>query len=131
MSGTANISAKNKAGLILAALIGLSDLSGPFMPYPEDAQAGPPIAVLVAGAILGLITLIAVVHTWRTGSRLGARITAGSRILSIFGALPAFFVKGVPPSVVAYVGLGFVLTILSVVLVLSRPRVQHHEAALK
>jgi hypothetical protein len=122
------LTTKNKVGLVLAAIIGVLDLSGPFTPTPGNADdpntAGPPMAILVAGAVLGLITLIAVVYTWRTGNRVGARIVAGSRILSILGALPAFFVSGVPAGVVAFVAAAVVLTIVSVVLVLSRPAPQ-------
>jgi hypothetical protein len=112
---------KNKVGLSLATLLGLSDLIGPFVPFPGAQDApGPPTAVQVAGAVLGLITLAAVVHTWRTGNRVSARIIAGTRILSLLGALPAFFVPGVPAGVVAVVAAGALLTILSVLLVLSR-----------
>lgn len=112
---------KNKIGLGLAALLGLSDVTSPFWPAPEGATNGPPFAVLVAGAVLGLITLVCVVHTWRTGSRISARLIAGTRILSILGAMPAFFVSGIPPVAVAIVAALVLLTIISVVLVLSRP----------
>ena len=117
-----NIGLKAKVGLVIASLLAVSDLTAPFMPAPPEATNGPPMAVLIAGAVLGLITLAAVVYTWRTGNRLGARIVAGSRILSMIGALPAFFVDGIPAFIVAIVGLGVVLTIVAVVLVLSRPK---------
>ncbi len=61
------------------------------------------------------------VHTWRTGNRVSARIVAGSRILSLLSALPAFFVEGVPALLVASVAVFAVLTVVAVGLVLSRP----------
>jgi hypothetical protein len=117
----ARLSVKNKIGLGLALLFGVLDLSGPFGPTGSPDEPGPPMAVLVAGAVLGLITIVAAIWTWRTASRTGARIVAGSRILSILGALPAFFVSGVPAIVVAMVAVSVVLTVVTVVLVLSKP----------
>lgn len=126
MTGTAAIlTTKNKVGLVLAALLGLSDLLSLLVPQGDGQDngdvAGPPLPVLIAGAVLGVITLVAVVYTWRTANRVGSRIIAGSRILSILGALPAFFVSGVPAFVVALVAVIVVLTIVTIALVLSRP----------
>jgi hypothetical protein len=115
------LSVKNKIGLGLALLFGLLDLGSPFGPTGSPDEPGPPMAVLIASAVLGLITIIAAIWTWRTASRAGARIVAGSRILSILGALPAFFVSGVPAVVVAMVAVSVVLTVVTVVLVLSKP----------
>lgn len=116
-------STRNKIGLVLAVLFGLADLSGPFTPVgADDGQAGPPMPVLVAGAVLGLVTLVAVVFAWRNASRVAARIVAGTRILSALSALPAFFVTGVPAPVVALVAVSVVLTVVCVVLVLAPPK---------
>ena len=116
------LSVKNKVGLALAALLGLADLPGAFtMGEPAAGEEGPPVVVLVAGVVLGLVTLVAAAYTWRTGNRVGSRVVAGSRILSLIGALPAFFVGGVPGFLVAVVAVGAVLTVVAVGLVLSRP----------
>jgi hypothetical protein len=116
-------STRNKIGLVLAVLFGLGDLSSPFTPVgADDGQAGPPMPVLVADAVLGIVTLVAVVFAWRSASRVAARIVAGTRILSALTALPAFFVSGVPAPVVALVAVSVVLTIVCVVLVLAPPR---------
>jgi hypothetical protein len=80
------------------------------------------MAVLVVGSVLGLVTLIGVAYTWRTGNRVGSRIIAGARILSAVLALPAFFVEGVPAGLVALAASGIVVTVLCVWLVLSPPR---------
>jgi hypothetical protein len=124
---TAGATTRNKVGLVLAALLGLSDLVGAFLPTPGSSDpnsAGPPLPVLLADGVIGLVTLIAVIYTWRTGSRISARIVAGTRVLSALSALPAFFVKGVPAGTVALVGALVVLTVVSIVLVLARPTPQ-------
>ena len=121
---TARLSVKNKIGLGLAALLGLTDLTSLLGPQPAEGEAGPPMAVLIAGTILGLITVVAVVYVFRTASRTGSRIVAGSRILSMITALPAFFVEGVPAPLVAIVAIGVIVTLLTVWLVLARPAPQ-------
>jgi hypothetical protein len=115
----------NKVGLGLAALLGLTDLTGPFL-TPSDGEvageAGPPMVVLIACAVLGVITLVGVVWAWRTGSRPAARIVAGSRILSALSALPAFFVGGVPAPLILIAAAGILLTALACYLMLRPAR---------
>ncbi|TQS41051.1 hypothetical protein [Cryptosporangium phraense] len=116
---SAPVTTKNKIGLALAALLGVADLVGLAIPT-DSGEAGPPLVVLIIGAVLGVLTLAAAVYTWRTGNRIGARVVAGTRILSTLGALPAFFVPGVPAGLVAGVAVQVVLTVTAIVLVLSR-----------
>jgi hypothetical protein len=59
--------------------------------------------VLIAAGVIGLVTLIAVVIMWRSGSRVAARMIAGSPILSVRLALPAFFSSAVPAPLVVLV----------------------------
>ncbi|MGW3667798.1 hypothetical protein [Streptomyces sp. NPDC005141] len=116
------LSRKNKVGLGLAAALGLLDMTNAFdFLVPDSDEPGPPAGVLVADAVLGLITVVAVVYTWRTANRTGSRIVAGSRILSAITALPALFVTGVPAWVVAFVAVFIVITVVMIALVLSRP----------
>ncbi|MGH4007227.1 MAG: hypothetical protein ACRDTH_03490 [Pseudonocardiaceae bacterium] len=123
------LSLKNKIGLGLAGLLGLVDTLILFTSLqPDPSEAGPPFAVLVADSVLGLITLVAVVYTWRARSQVGGRIVAGSRILSMISALPAFFVDGVPSGVVVFVAVYVVVTVVTVGLVLSRPERPHQIA---
>jgi hypothetical protein len=110
----------NRAGLIVALLLGLLDLSAPFTPTP-DGEDGPPYAILLIDAVLGLITVVAVVIAWRTARRGAVRIAAGARIISAVTALPAFFVE-VPAALQAAVGLFVVVTIACVVLMLAPSR---------
>ena len=116
------VSTRNKVGLVLAALLGLGDLLSLASISTDSDEPGPPGAVLIAGAVFGLITLVGVVYTWRTGNRVGSRVVAGSRILSMLGTLPAFFVPDVPAGLVLVAATMVVLTLVSVVLVLARNR---------
>jgi hypothetical protein len=119
-SSTTGLTRRNRIGLGICAVLAVADLAGLAMVGGTDSDAvGPPSAVLVAGAVLGAITLVAVVSTWRTGSRAGSRVVAGTRILSAFGALPAFFVDDVPAGLVASAGAGVAVTLVAVWLVLS------------
>jgi hypothetical protein len=113
---------KNKVGLVLAGLLALGDLVGPFtVPTPKPGEQGPPMVVLWASAVMGLITVIACIYVWRTGDRVGSRVIAGARILSAATSLPAFFVGDVPAGLVVVAAAGIVLTIIVVGLVLARP----------
>ncbi|MFD7878214.1 hypothetical protein ACFV5G_29645 [Streptomyces sp. NPDC059766] len=88
-----SLTRKNKVGLGLAAFLGLADTSNFFMiPQGDSDTPGPPVAVLIADGVLGVITVAAVVYAWRLTSRTASRVVAGARILSVITALPALFV---------------------------------------
>ncbi|MDT4988053.1 MAG: hypothetical protein QOI74_2147 [Micromonosporaceae bacterium] len=114
------LSKLNKAGLVLAFLIGLADLTSPFQPTP-GGQDGPPYAILLLDAALGLITVVAVVVAWRTAKRGAVRLVAGARIISMITALPAFFVD-VPAGIKVLVGVMVLLTVAVVTMVLTPAR---------
>jgi hypothetical protein len=121
-TGNTALSTRNKAGLVLAGLLGLADIvSLGAIGQPDSGEAGPPVPVLIASAILGVITLIVMVYTWRTANRAGARLVAGTRVLSAITSLPAFFVSDVSPGLVALAAGGIIVTLIAVGLVLSRP----------
>jgi hypothetical protein len=112
----------NKTGFVLALLLGLGDLASPLMSGPPDAQAGPPLPILLLDALLGLITVVAVIWGWRAGRRGPIRIAAGARIVSMITALPAFF-NPVPAAIQLLVGFIVVVTIACVALMLLPSRV--------
>lgn len=121
---TTSLTRRNKAGLVVCGLLGLADTSNIALLLAGGSDSdspGPPAAVLVFGAVMGLVTLAAVVFTWRSGDRLGARVVAGSRVLSALTAVPAFFVDDVSPALVAGAGAGMVVTLVGIWLLLSRP----------
>ncbi len=114
------LSTKNKVGLALAGLLGLVDLPS-FLTATPEGEVGPPYGILVLGSICGLVTVVAVVIAWRTASRGAIRIAAGARIVSLLGALPAFFVD-VPWFVKVAVTAFTIVTVISLVLMLSPAR---------
>ncbi len=64
-----------KVGLGIAIFLGLTSIPSAFSPTP-DGQTGPPYAVLLLGAVLGLISAVTGVIAWRSGNRVALRITA-------------------------------------------------------
>jgi hypothetical protein len=115
------LSRLNKTGLIIALVLGVLDLTSPFGSSDQSAQNGPPMAILLIDAVLGLITVVAAIIAWRTGRAGVIRIVAGARVISMITALPAFFVD-VPAGVQALVGAFVVVTIVCVTLMLAPSR---------
>ncbi|WP_405143684.1 hypothetical protein OG589_39180 [Sphaerisporangium sp. NBC_01403] len=99
-------------GLILGGLLGLIDVVS--LPFGDGEH--PPFAVAVAGAVLGLITLVGVALAWR-GSRAGAVAVIVARLLSGLTAVPAFFADGVPAEAMGAAAVGVVLTLGCIALV--------------
>jgi hypothetical protein len=117
---TPRLSARNKVGLVLAFLLGLTDLPNVF----EGSSYGsnpPPFAFLVAGEVCGLVTVVAVVWAWRKRNRNATRIAAAARIVSALATLPVFFVD-VPAGVKALSAAAVILTVIAVTLMLTPPR---------
>jgi FtsH-binding integral membrane protein len=104
-------------GLVLAGLLALGDLSTPIFTDGEH----PPMAIALAGAALGLLTVIGMVLAWR-GSRGGITTIIVTRLLSAVTALPAFFVDDVPGAAQAAAAIGLVATVACVAFIAPRLR---------
>ncbi len=115
----ADVTGKQKAGLVLCMLYGLGNIPSVLVPTP-DGEEGPPLAILVIGTILGVVAVVAAVLAWR-GNRPALRVGAGAMIIVTLTGLPAFFVD-VPMAVKALVAFGVVLTVVAVVLMFSGDR---------
>ncbi|MBT2532780.1 hypothetical protein J7E83_11730 [Arthrobacter sp. ISL-48] len=113
-------SKRQKAGLALAGFCSAVNIVGVLFP-PPDGQEGPPMGILVVDSVLGLVGLVAVIVTWRTGNRAAQRVAAGAIIIMTLTALPAFFVD-VPAVLKLLVGVAVLLTIAAVVLMFSPGR---------
>ena len=116
---TSSISGRQKAGLVLALLIGVANIPSVFSPTPEGEE-GPPYAVLLVGAVLGVITIVSAVMAWR-GNRPALRVCAGSLVVNVLLTLPAFFVD-VPSWIKAASAFFTLLTVASIVLIFSTSR---------
>lgn len=118
--GAGTIPATSKAGLVICALLGLTDLSGLAGIGADD---GPPLFIILSGVVLGLITLIALPRAWRgEGGALNAVVA--SRVVSAILGLPVFFVDDAPDWAPAAVGIGIALTVVAVVLIYAGRRVR-------
>ena len=85
----------NKTGLVLASLLGLLDVINLFSintPFPEGMTT-PPDWLVILVAILGLVTLAAIVPAWRGNHRAVVVVVVVTRILSAISAVPAYFVN--------------------------------------
>ena len=104
-------------GLVIAGLLGLGDL---VTPLTTDGET-PPMEVALICAVLGLITVAALVPAWR-GSRAAVTTIIVTRLLSAMTALPAFFVDDVPGIAMAAAGAGIVIAVAAVALLATRLR---------
>lgn len=108
-----------RTGLVLAFLLGLSDIPQVLITDGEN----PPMGVAIAATVLGVVTVAAVVLAWR-GSRTGFTVTAVTRALSALSALPALVVDDVPVAIRVVTVVFIALTVASLVLIrpgLGRP----------
>ncbi len=110
------LTSTNRTGLMIAGGLGVLDVVSVFIfPTGSDTEPGPPVGIVVLGVLLGLLTVGLALRALRTGSRPLIRAVAGTRILSVITALPAFFVD-VDAWIKASVAVVVLLTVTAVVL---------------
>jgi hypothetical protein len=117
----------NKTGLVLAALLGLLDVIGLFSintPFPEGMTT-PPDWLVILVAILGLVTMAAIVPAWR-GNRRAVLVVVATRILSALSAVPAYFVN-VPSYILITTTVLVAVTILAIWLMLGKTTTEETE----
>jgi len=115
-------SSRQRAGFVLAALVAFANLPGAFVPTGDDDGGGPPIGILIFGAVAAIVIMGLLYKAWRDGSRGALRVAAGLLILTALSAVPAFFVEDVPAALRLFAGLYILGTIVSVVLLFSPSR---------
>ena len=118
------LSARNKAGLILAIMLALAELQSPLHlgANYRPGTDGPPVPIAIGGAVLGLVTVIAAIHMWVSRNRVGGRIIAGTQILSAIPTVGALFVSSVPALVRVVLAALVVVAVVAVMLVLAPPK---------
>jgi hypothetical protein len=99
-----------KIGFILCGLLALMDLAGLAGLWQHP---GPPAAVAVTGAVLGVVTLAAYRPAER-GDLRGVRVLLGSRIVSALLGLPVFFTGDAPGWARVVVAVALVVTAAAV-----------------
>lgn len=115
------LNTRNKIGLAVAGLISLTNVPSVLEGGVPDGEVGPPMEVLLADTILGVIGLVAVVIAWRTGSSTALRVTAACLVISLVTALPALFVD-VPSFIKILVAVFTIITLVALVLMFSGDR---------
>lgn len=108
-----------RTGLVIAGLISASNIPFVFSPTP-DGQEGPPYAVLLSSAVLGVIGVVTAVLAWR-GGRTALRVCAGTLIVNAVLTLPAFFVD-ISAGIKLASAVVILLTVASLVLMFSTAR---------
>lgn len=107
-----------KAGIVICGVLGVIDLVSVGGLGSGD---GPPAAVLILGAVLGAVTLIALPRAWR--GRRGAESTVvASRVLSALTGVPALSADDVPDWAPPVVALSLLVTSAGVALIYSGGR---------
>ena len=112
---------RQRAGLLIAGILCLLNVVSIASPTP-DGEVGPPLEVLLIGAVIGVVGLIAAILAWRGGDRRLLRVVAACLILMVIGSLPAFFVAAVPAGIKVLVAANVLVTLAATVLILSRRR---------
>ncbi|MET1058909.1 MAG: hypothetical protein ABWX84_04900 [Nocardioides sp.] len=113
------IATRQRVGLVIAGVLSAINVPSAFTPTP-DGETGPPYGILVLGTILGVIGLVGVVLAWR-GSRGALRVVAGTLVINLLTALPAFFVD-VPAWLKLAVGVSTLISVAAIVLMFSGAR---------
>jgi len=119
-----NTSLPVRTGLVIAAVLSLGDVATPLLSDGEH----PPMAVALVAAALGLATLAALVPAWR-GKPAALWAVIVTRLASILGAVPAFFVDAVPAGATIAAAVALAATVLSVGLASTGLRAQRPRTA--
>ena len=109
----------NKVGLLLTVLLGLINIWQLTNPTPAG-KVGPPFAVLVADALLGVAMVAAATFAWLKVSRNAARVATAANILAALTALPAFVVD-LPSRDKLAVAIYLIAAVVAAVITLSKP----------
>jgi FtsH-binding integral membrane protein len=112
-------------GLLLAVLLGVLDIAGLAGLF---IGSGPPAAVVIAGAALGVLTLAGIRPVWR-GGRGGLVTVLGTRLLSAVLSLPVFVTDDAPGWAKTVVVAALVVTAASLTLILAGPRTPRRVSA--
>ena len=113
---------RQRAGFVAGILLALLNIPGAFIPTGGSADsnsAGPPVAVLVVAAGLGLLAAGLLYLGYRNGSRGPVRAAVVVLVLIALTAVPAFFVEGVAAWVRLVAGLYVLATVAAIVLLFS------------
>ncbi|MGK2875529.1 MAG: hypothetical protein ACSLEW_07790 [Nocardioides sp.] len=111
----AQLSRPQVAGHVLGIVLGLAHLS--ILGAPTDGEeAGPPLAILILGAVVGLAVVVLLIYSWRRDAHAPRRIAAVLLVLAALGALPGLLVADVEVALRLAAGGLVLLTVIALVL---------------
>ena len=108
-----------RVGLVIAALLGVGDVILGVSQLDPSQTIPPEIGTFAI--VVGVVTLVALPFAWR-GAAWASWLIVVVRLMSAFGALPAFFTPDVPAGFVAGAATEVVLAVLVSALLLIKPR---------
>jgi hypothetical protein len=111
----AQLSAPRKAGHVLGITLAAIHLASLALPT-GSGEEGPPLPVLIGGALIGVAVIILLVQSWRADARGPRRIAAVLLALAGLAALPGLLVADVAPALRLVAGLVVLMTIATIVL---------------
>ena len=107
-----------RAGLVISALLGLSNI--PFLfPWVDWGTEAPPFGLLLVNAAIGMVSVVCVVLAWNTGNRKAIRINAAALIVNALMVLPGLFIEA-SPFIKAVSAATVAATVAAVVLTMRR-----------
>jgi peptidoglycan/LPS O-acetylase OafA/YrhL len=121
---TSPVTGPRRWGHVLGIALGVLHVASLAIPT-EPGEAGPPLAVLVVGGVLGLAVVVLLVLSWRGDARGPRRVAAVLLVLAGLGALPGMLVADVPVGLQVVAGVLVLLTIAAVVLLFYPDRAAH------
>ena len=109
-----------RIGLVLSILLGLQNI--PFLFLDIDwGTAPPPKWLLGLSAAFGLVSIVAAVIAWPSGSRMAIRVDAAFLIVNGLMTVPGFFLD-ISAGLKVITSVVILATVLAVVLMMSRDR---------
>ena len=109
------LSRPRTAGHVLGIALGLAPRAMLGVPTGGD-DPGPPIGVVVAGAVLGLAVIVLLALSWRRNAQTPRRVASVLLFLAALGALPGLLVSDVDVALQVVAAALVLLTVLAVVL---------------
>lgn len=104
-----SLSTPHKVGHISGFVLALANLTTAAVP-------GPPLPVVIFGAVVGLTCLALLTVSWVRGSTGARRVAAVLLALAALSAIPAFFVPEVSSGTQLVAGFGILWTVATIVL---------------
>jgi hypothetical protein len=109
-----------RTGLALSVLVGLTNLPFLFLDI-NWGTTPPPKWLLALQAVFGLVSVVAAVIAWRSGSRMAIRVDAAFLIVNGLMTVPGFFLD-IPAGLKVVTSAIVLATVLSVVLMMGGHR---------